>query len=324
MYYFITVLRALAACIITNAHYEGIYPIDILANGGLIGDVVFFAVSGYCLVETRLPFSRWYVKRLKRIYLPVISITLVYAILGFYSISWGTSVRWFIYPTYYHFIASIVLLYIPYYIVVTNQWLRERLLCVMGVIFVIWLVLYITVYDKSYYHIDNVYEPMIRFLFFESMLLGCYIRINYTKVCGTKLWINITGTSICFLAYFLSKMMLTSVKKIVLYQFVNQILIFVLLWFVFNLFGSIEERLKRMPRIIKKVISFVSDITLEIYLVQYVIIEQFRGLFPFPMNWLLLSTSIVGSAYLLHLFCQKMNVYLDHLVSRSAVIMRRK
>lgn len=46
MIFFITVLRALAACLITNAHYTGIYPIEIIANGGLIGDVLFFAVSG--------------------------------------------------------------------------------------------------------------------------------------------------------------------------------------------------------------------------------------------------------------------------------------
>lgn len=34
MIFFITVLRALAACFITNAHYEGIYPTNIIANGG--------------------------------------------------------------------------------------------------------------------------------------------------------------------------------------------------------------------------------------------------------------------------------------------------
>ena len=44
---FITFLRAIAACLITNAHYTGIYPTDLIANGGLVGDVIFFAVSGY-------------------------------------------------------------------------------------------------------------------------------------------------------------------------------------------------------------------------------------------------------------------------------------
>ena len=34
---FIAFLRALAACLITNAHYTGIYPTDLIANGGLMG-----------------------------------------------------------------------------------------------------------------------------------------------------------------------------------------------------------------------------------------------------------------------------------------------
>ena len=68
MIIFITVLRALAACFITNAHYEGVYPTDLIANGGLIGDVLFFAVSGYCLYNIKLPFLKWYGKRIYRIY----------------------------------------------------------------------------------------------------------------------------------------------------------------------------------------------------------------------------------------------------------------
>ncbi len=46
---FIVYLRALAACLITNCHYEVIYPLKIFANGGLLGDVLFFAVSGLTL-----------------------------------------------------------------------------------------------------------------------------------------------------------------------------------------------------------------------------------------------------------------------------------
>ena len=46
MFVFIEFLRALATCLITNSHYTGIYPSDIIANGGMIGNVIFFAVSG--------------------------------------------------------------------------------------------------------------------------------------------------------------------------------------------------------------------------------------------------------------------------------------
>lgn len=68
MVFFITCLRVLATIFITNSHYTGIYPTDLIANGGLLGDVLFFAVSGYCLYNVRDSFLRWYGKRAIRIY----------------------------------------------------------------------------------------------------------------------------------------------------------------------------------------------------------------------------------------------------------------
>ena len=59
MILYITVLSALAACIITNSHYVGVYPTDLIANGGLFGDVIFFAVSGFCLTNVKNSFPKW-------------------------------------------------------------------------------------------------------------------------------------------------------------------------------------------------------------------------------------------------------------------------
>jgi peptidoglycan/LPS O-acetylase OafA/YrhL len=53
MIFYITVLRALAAILITNAHYTGVYPNELIANGGLLGDVIFFAVSGFFLFNVK-------------------------------------------------------------------------------------------------------------------------------------------------------------------------------------------------------------------------------------------------------------------------------
>ena len=120
--FFITFLRALAACLITNSHYTGVYPIDIIANGGLIGDIIFFAVSGYCLYNVRHSFPRWYGKRIVRCYLPVFLITAVYIALGAYSLSSGSVFGYFVYPTNYHFVASIIVLYIPFFFVMKRSY----------------------------------------------------------------------------------------------------------------------------------------------------------------------------------------------------------
>jgi peptidoglycan/LPS O-acetylase OafA/YrhL len=68
MIIYATFLRALAAILITNSHYTGVYPIDLIANGGLLGDVLFFSLSGFVLVNIRVNFVEWYKKRILRIY----------------------------------------------------------------------------------------------------------------------------------------------------------------------------------------------------------------------------------------------------------------
>ena len=207
MVFFITFLRALAACLITNAHYVGIYPTDLIANGGLIGDVLFFAVSGYCLYNVKLPFHRWYGKRLYRIYPPVLIMTLVYLLLGAYSLADHNAVWWFVYPTYYHFVASIIVLYIPFFFCMKIDWIKDHLLAVMGTVAVVYVLVYLTIYDKSYYHIDTVREPMIRFLFMESMLLGAWFRQNDGKIRNKfKVWYPF-ATLGTFLIYFASKLL---------------------------------------------------------------------------------------------------------------------
>lgn len=59
MIFYVTVLRALAACLITNAHYTGIYPVEIIANGGLLGDgsSLQFRASAYVIPRRRFLYG---------------------------------------------------------------------------------------------------------------------------------------------------------------------------------------------------------------------------------------------------------------------------
>lgn len=302
--FFITILRALAACLITNSHYTGIYPSDIIANGGLIGDILFFAISGYCLYNVKKSFPSWYGKRLIRIYPPVILITAIYFLIGSYSFSNNNFLWWFVYPTYYHFVASILLLYIPYYFVMKFDVLRKRIPLIMSIIAGIYLIVYIFFYDKSYYHIDNTREWMIRFLFFESMLLGAYFRQNKEKYENKFHWYVPAITLVSFVLYFASKLFFSKYIEYSFLQIVNQVLIFVLLYFLFWLFASIDEKLQKMPRVIKRIVTFISEITLEIYVVQYVLIDLIRPYLAFPLNWFAITLSIIASAFVLHLVCK--------------------
>ena len=307
-------MRALAALVITNAHYTGIYPSDMIANGGLLGDVMFFSVSGFCLANPKGPFIKWYPKRLWRIYAVVWVITLAFVILGVYHLnSLSDGVIAFLHPTYYHFVASITLLYIPLYFVAKSIDLNRKnySLLVIG-LFAAQMILYVMLYDRTYYHIDTVREPMIEFLFFQSMLLGLFLRSEFAIQKPSKhetrnilLW----GLLILVMVfYFASKLLFVKRDSLSDYQILNQIVLFVALFLLFCSLHSLEDRLKALSnKKIWKVVVFLSDHTLEIYCVQYVIIEWVRNMgLPFPLNWFILTTIIILFAIALRWVSQKL------------------
>lgn len=325
MIFFITFLRALAACFITNAHYTGIYPTELIANGGLIGDVLFFAVSGYCLYNVKYDLSirgfwGWYGKRIWRVYPPVLIMTAIYMALGFYRVSADKGVVWwYIYPTYYHFVASIIVLYIPFFFAMKIPTVRERIPLVMGIIAVVWVGVYWLYYDRSYYHIDTVREPMIRFLFMESMLLGAWFRQNDKRLRNRFKAVYPAAAAVSFIAYFASKILFSRKAGLAPLQFLNQIAIFVLLFFIFRTFCGLDGKLEKMPASLKAVVSFLSDMTLEIYVVQYVIIDIIRDLrLFFPLNWVVLTTSILLMAFTLHKVCGRMYSCVDNTIKLTS------
>lgn len=310
MIFFITVLKALAAILITNAHYTGVYPSDLISNGGLLGDVLFFAVSGFLLVNIRMNFFPWYWKRIIRVYPSIWIITGIYLFLGLYTFTDWTLTEYFLFPTYYHFIASIIILYIPYYFVMKIDVLTKNIPLIMLMLFLMQIIIYLLFYEKSYYHIDTVREPMIRFLFFQSMILGAYFRIHKIKYIDKNLIRNWLLLILFVGVYFSTKLAFLKFEAISSYQIVNQVFLYILLYFVFKCFASIDSYLEQLPEKIKKIINFIANITLEIYLVQYVIIPKFAPII-FPLNWLLISTLIIISAYLLKIIGTKVSDNLD-------------
>lgn len=323
MIFFITALRAMAACLITNAHYTGIYPIEIIANGGLIGDVLFFAVSGYCLYNVKYElspkgFALWYGKRLWRVYPPVILMTLIYMLAGFYSLKEQNVFWWYVYPTYYHFVASIITLYIPFFFTMKVEVMKNHLTMVMLLVALVGLGVYIFWYDKTSYHIDTVREPYIRFIFFESMLLGAWFRKNDFRFRNVFQWRVCGGVIIALLVYFVNKVLFSDGYLDPAFQIVNQVAIFVLLYYIFRLFSALDCNLTHFPEWVKKGIEFVSGLTLEIYVVQYVLIEVIRNLgLPFPLNWIVLTVAIIVCAFALKFVCSLMYKAVDSLLKMA-------
>lgn len=312
IFLFIVFLRALAAIIITNSHYNGVYPLEIIANGGLLGDILFFAISGYCLANVTMSFKKWYIRRFFRIYVVVWIITIVYFLLGFYEVNNISDFLFaYIWPTKYHFVGSIIVLYVPFYflcknIVLTNKNYIKTALALA----VAQLLIYLILYDKSYYHIDVVREPMIWFLFLQSMLLGAFFRRRNVE--NPQFSYSILLMFLCSIVlYFCSKIAFSKIPSISNFQILNQYIIFIALFYFFYLFSNLELALKGVPIWMHKVANFFADHTLEIYCVQYVLIPNLN-IGVFPVNWLIITFSIIVSAYLLRkvsqLIIKKINI----------------
>ena len=92
------------------------------------------------------------------------------------------------------------------------------------------------------------------------------------------------------------------------FQILNQIVLFVLLFFLFRRTFSLEEKLKKIEDTKPwKVVVFLSDHTLEIYCVQYVLIDMVREwALPFPLNWIVLTAFILTAATALRWVSQRL------------------
>lgn len=300
MYYFINYLRTIATILITNSHYSNIWPIADLAMGGLLGNILFFATSGFCLFNVKENFGKWYLKRIVKIYPVMIVFTLLAVLIGDYSLaSWQDAGWLFLYPTNYIFLVWLMLCYVVFYVV---AWLSKKyskttefaLIAVLGA----WILTYFIFVDKTVYHIDEVNRPFILFLYFSSMLIGALFKKHVDKFSKTKM-VNIVLLFVSLVVYFGSKIAFSKIQSIVFWQILNQLSILVVLYFMFAVFIGLEDVLKKIPNWLNKAVKFVAGITLHIYIVQFVLIRRLENI-SFPINFFATTVAILALACALY------------------------
>ena len=300
MYYFVNYLRTIATILITNSHYSNIWPIADLAAGGLLGNILFFAASGFCLFNIKENFGKWYLKRFVKIYPVMIVFTLLSVLLGEYSLANGKdAVRLFLYPTNYIFIVWLMLCYIVFYAV---AWLSKKhdktTEIVLAVVLVVWILIYFIFTDKTIYFIDDVSKPFILFLYFSSMLIGALFKKCVGRFSRIKI-VNIVSLFVSLIVYFASKIAFSKIQAIVFWQILNQLSILVVLVFMLAILIGLEQVLRSFPTWLNKSVKFIAGITLHIYLVQFVVIYAFEGL-AFPLNFAVTTAMILALASALY------------------------
>lgn len=325
MFQFVYWLRAIAAVLITNAHYADIWPISALAVGGHLGNCIYFFLSGFCLYNIREHFLKWYAKRMIRIYPALWIAAAVNFLVGFFSAGGIMAyIHCFLYPTWYHFISSIMLLYIVFYILrkiqekssVDTRWF-------LLISFIVFLLAYILKFDKSYYHIDDVAENWCRFQFMASMLVGALVREKYNEISKKITKADVFCFAVLFVLYFAGKKLLSSVSALSMVQILMPLIQVFFVASIGMLFVKMEKNgvFARANTVIQKLVELLAGISLEIYLVQYVIIAHFAEL-KFPINFIVVTGLILVYAWCVHRVAGYMQKGVEKLLNRGEKVRR--
>ncbi len=318
MFEFINYLKLIATALITNSHYGNIWPVSAMATGGLLGNVIFFAVSGFLLYNIKTSFTKWFPKRFFRVY-PILAIfTLFTVLIGEYPLNnLDDAFKLFVYPTNYIFLVWLIICYCIFYVVVyIDKKITNFLEITMAVVLFVWISVYAAFYDKSEYRVDNVSEPFILFLYIESMLMGAWFKKDSKKILSeVDLKFKIILAIGCTGIYFVSKIIFSRVESILPLQILNQIIILLAIFSLFDLFMSLEHLFKKIPKKLSLVVKHISNITLQIYLVQFVIIKYCDKL-VFPANLIVATFSIIVVATLLY--------YIEVLIRKLIDFLRTK
>lgn len=294
-----TILRFIATCLITNTHYNDVYPIKALAVGGLLGDVLFFIVSGFVLAgPIKQKFLPWYWKRIVRIYPTIIVGVAFYIITGYQTLGDFNWFEAFIFPTFFVFTAAIILLYIPFYFVnkVKN---KKNFLFICAGWLLLWAVAYIFFLNKSTYEMNNTFNPMIAFPYFSSMLFGTYLRkFEIKKGKGIQIAIFEISSVVILVLYFIATKIIRGNVKLYPAQIIVQITLLAGIAFFVCAVYLLENWFRKCPAWLLMPINFIASLTLEIYVVQKPIIKALSKM-AFPINWILITAAIICVAVFL-------------------------
>lgn len=305
MYQFVYLLKTIAAALITNSHFDDLYPISAMSVGGSLGNSIFFLVSGF-LISTKIDvgFFKWYLKRCMRIYPAYWVINIVYLIFGVFSIStFEEAFGRFILPIKsFWFVGAILIFYAIFYFVIYSG--EEK--CTRWIILttIVYFIAYIFFKDISYWSIED--SGYFKFIFyFDVMLFGYMIKINFkkiNKIANQYRGINIIGSIISLLCFVLLKVTMIKIPKLFYIQFLVQVITLLFSIFVFMTAVSLENiLLGQIDNVFGKMLSYIADSTLEIYLVNYVV-ANWAKCFSFPINVILAFVLIFGVGTSMHYF----------------------
>ena len=310
---YIEILRAIAVMLITNSHFKGIYPSDILSFGGGMGVALFYMISGYLLtnINQKTKFIQWYKKRLLRLYIPLWIFDIIAIFIGFIKInSTEDIILTFLFPGTW-FSASMVICYPIYFLWVKYMQPKENknvIIETLAVLVGIFLILFvikpnIAVFSLGDLTIKENFKIETPYLISQIIWMMCMViglDMKQQRSCKNGRELLYFGLSMMCVVLFFGTKLLTSGGVRVNLQILLAPAYIGFAYFLFRSFMGFETHFQDfLLSKLGKVVRVISLCSLEIYYVQFAWINIFYKL-PFPVNWLLIVIAVGASAYALH------------------------
>ena len=285
-------LKCIAAIMITNSHFRPLYEEHnpALATLGVHGNAIFFFVSGYFLYLSlkrrnyEIPFSEWYLKKIKQLWLPII-------VLAFLAGFFNSDITWYDFmPTPWFVKCFLISFPIIFLIIKTRKSFILYLSFILSILFTICVVASYPPQSLSIFHKFHYY------CYFPTMLLGVIIAKNKGFM-NISLVQSLILTLISFFSYFvvmkIGKGHIDNSYYTQLFGYIPLLLFLVFLYKLahFDWLKHFAETRCFIP------VKIIARLTFEIYIVQrYIITDLFNSLFPF--NTVVVFLLIVLGAYL--------------------------
>jgi peptidoglycan/LPS O-acetylase OafA/YrhL len=273
-------LRILAVFLIANSHLEGFYPVGQLAGDDLIGNSLFFMLSGFGLSLSASMragrFTEWYAKRLSRVYAPLWLTIVVATLLA--AVDWRIGTldgffQAFLWPTPYGFLAQIILFYPIFYFVKSAKHPAVMTTVVIGMISA-----YLTV-SAVYYNL----HALSWLFYFAMMLFGGFLAGRCDKP-GAVRSIDLGVLALSLLVYLGLKVAMTT-GRFPNHVAILHLLVFPIVYGLMRVFAASRVRDWCRSSRLAPAIGLVAGLTLEIYLVhEFVTHDRRISSLAFPVN----------------------------------------
>ena len=278
------VLRCLAALLIVNSHLEGFYPIRQLAADGLLGDSLFFLLSGWGLVlserRSRRDFPRWYARRSARLHPSIFLVVFLFDYLphsGWSSWSLADYLLNFGWGRSYGFVGQILTFYVLFFGIMRCG-SRTLFLAALSALFLPYAAL--PILGRS----DALFHAFHWIFYFQMMLFGGWLALSPEPIApgGVRELMALLG----LMSLYVATRVASASGRLGDAIFPPYLLIFPITYALLRLARAdwLEQGLRKTPGL-SRAVGWIGGSTLEIYLIHY----QVLGLRPvtslaFPLN----------------------------------------